>query len=66
MHLTELVQSLLTLARMDENTFLVIAEIPVSEILQDQLDAFQTAIEGKGISLHCELDKDIWVRADKG
>ena len=66
LHLTELVQSLLTLARMDENTFLVIAEIPVSEILQDQLDAFQTAIEGKGISLYCELDKDIWVRADKG
>lgn len=66
LHLTELVHSLLALSRMDENTMLVIADIPISDMLQNQLEAFHTAIQEKGISLHCELDKDVWIRANKG
>lgn len=63
-HLTELVQNLLTLSKMDENPQPVNDEIPISSMLKEELTAFQPGIEEKGIVLTCNIEDDVFLRAD--
>ena len=52
LHLTKMVQDLLTLSKMDEKTLTVNTEdIPVSDLLQTELNAYQTRIKQKHYSV---------------
>lgn len=63
-HLAELVQNLLTLSRMDENPKPCTEEISISSMLQEELNAFQPGMEEKGIVLTCDIEDNIFLRAD--
>lgn len=66
LHLTKMVQDLLTLSKMDEKALTVNTEdIPVSDLLQTELNAYQTRINSKNITLYCDLDDNIWGVADR-
>ena len=66
LHLTDLVQNLLTLSKMDEDTLYNITEVSASVLMQEVLDAFQTAANEKELQLHSELEPDIKIRGDRG
>lgn len=66
LHLTKMVQELLTLSKMDEKALTVNTEdIPVSDLLQTELNAYQTRINSKNITLYCDLDDNIWGVVDR-
>ena len=66
LHLTKMVQDLSTLSKMDEKALTVNTEdIPVSDLLQTELNAYQTRINSKNITLYCDLDDNIWGVADR-
>lgn len=66
LHLTKMVRDLLTLSKMDEKALTVNTEdIPVSDLLQTELNAYQTRINSKNITLYCDLDDNIWGVADR-
>lgn len=66
LHLTKMVQDLLTLSKIDEKALTVNTEdIPVSDLLQTELNAYQTRINSKNITLYCDLDDNIWGVADR-
>lgn len=66
LHLTKIVRDLLTLSQIDEKALTVNTEdISVSDLLQTELNAYQTRISSKNITLYCDLDDNIWGVADR-
>lgn len=66
LHLTKIVRDLLTLSQIDEKALTVNTEdIPVSDLLQTELNAYQTRISSKNITLYCDLGDNIWGVADR-
>lgn len=66
MHLTKMVQDLLALSKMDEKTMAGnVEDIPVSSLVQTEINAYREAMRAKNLTLHCELDDTVWEQADR-
>ncbi|NEQ36860.1 MAG: HAMP domain-containing histidine kinase [Okeania sp. SIO3I5] len=65
--MTQLVEDLLLLARLDGSVALIGVEkipLPLDEILEDTIEFAHTAAEQKEIELNSSLDSNIWVLGD--
>ena len=66
MHLTKMVQDLLTLSRMDENTVASNVEnISISSLLQTEINAYREVFSSKNLMLYCDLDDKVWGKVDR-
>lgn len=66
MHLAKMVQDLLTLSKLDEATTRgTVEDIPVHSLLQTEISAYNERIRSKNLTLHCDLDDEVWGQADR-
>lgn len=63
-HLGDLVQNLLTLSRLEERGVAKKEEVRVSNLLNEEVDGFSTAIEEKHIVLQVKAEEDVRVQGD--